>query len=708
MPPQAAPYARRGFVHAFGQFRPSMDATVVPDFYTSMAQSGPTRRRRRLPSVPRSLYASIEHTLDLTRRAAERLGDETRGSNNWVVSGMASANGHALLANDPHLSLTSPSVFWGVHLTITGGPDALDVHGVTFPGIPGVIIGYNNNLAWGVTTADYDVTDAFLETITPGTGGAPDTVLHNGMQVPIETIHEMVPDGLGNTVDVPIEIVPHHGPIYPSIVNHRIAPRTGATAISVRWTGHQATNEFGAFLALAYAHTVEEAMPAIDNFGVGAQNFVVADTTGQIGYSSSCLLPTRPAMALTWSPTNIGGNSPAFVLPGTGEADWTGYVDRQMIPRAIGSATRRYIATSNNDQAGTSMDGNPFNDRVFLASSYDDGFRQQEILTRLQMLNNQAHVTDMTSIQSDHTVLIGGRYRTFIASAMANLEAEWTTPGSHPELATVALSLMPRQARLRDAAARLAAWTLDSPTGTEPTATALQRSDAIATSMFHGWMVRFLDLAFGDEFEALGLGRGAYRNQRMRTALVMLEHPDQLTARDTGGQSVLWDDMSTVPIESRDEIILRALDEALAQLETRFMNADVNTWLWGTVHTLRLESIVPGPGATLSIPPPNDAMFPNGFPRPGGLHVVDACNPGVEDFNFDYGSGPTQRFSVEMDPAGPRAFNGLPGGEIFNAQSPHHADEMNNYWRLNQVHPLPHTEAEVVAAYERHYVFVHP
>ena len=65
-------------------------------------------------------------------------------------------------------------------------------------------------------------------------------------------------------------------------------------------------------------------------------------------------------MALTWSPTNIGGNSPSFVLPGTGEADWTGYVDRQMIPRAIGSATRRYIATSNNDQAGTAMDGNPF------------------------------------------------------------------------------------------------------------------------------------------------------------------------------------------------------------------------------------------------------------------------------------------------------------------------------------------------------------
>ena len=699
-------YARRGFFSDMALFRPSTDAAIVPDFYTSMAHSGRSRRRRQNPAIPRSLYARIDHVLQRTRAVAERLGDESRGSNNWVVSGMASANGHALLANDPHLSLTSPSVFWGVHITVTQGPDALNEHGVSFPGIHGVVIGYNDSLAWGVTTADYDVTDAYLETITPGAGGGADTVLHNGAQVPIETIHEMIPDGFGHVIDTPIEVVPHHGPILPTVQNHAVVPRTATSAISVRWTGHQATNELGAFLGLAYAHNVAEAMPAIDNFGVGAQNFVVADTTGQIGYSSSCLLPIRPPAALTWSPTNVMGTAPAFVLPGTGEADWNGYVDRQLIPHAIGTPTQRYIATANNDQAGTAFDNNPFNDRVFLASSYDDGFRARQILDRLAMLNNQAHVTDMSSIQGDHAMLIGGRYRPFIASAMANLQAEWTTPGTHPDLAVLAASLLPRRARLENAAMRLASWTLDSPAGTETAATAQNRSDAVATSIFHGWIVRFLDLALADEFEAIGLGRGAYRSQRMRSALFLLEHPDQAATRDASGESVLWDDITTPAHETRDAIIVQALDEAMTQLETRFMTSDVDMWLWGTVHTLRLDSIVPGPGALLSIPPPSDHMFPNGFPRAGGLHVVDASNPGVDNFDFSYGSGPTQRYVIEMDPAGPRAFNALPGGEIFNTQSPHHADEMNNYWRLNQVHPLPHTEAEVITAYERHYVFM--
>ncbi|MEI8256631.1 MAG: penicillin acylase family protein, partial [Deltaproteobacteria bacterium] len=614
--------------------------------------------------------------------------------------------GHALLANDPHLSLSAPSVFWGVHVTVTAGPDAVDMHGVSFPGIPLVMSGYSNNLAWGVTTADYDVTDAYAEVITPGTGGAPATVLHNGTQVPIQTIIEHIPDGSGHTVDTPIEIVPHHGPILPTITNHQVVPRTAATAISIRWTGHVPTDEFLTFLGLAYSHNVAEGLAAVDHFGVGAQNFVLADTTGQIGYSSSCVLPTRPAAALTWSPSNPMGNAPAFLLPGTGEADWTGFLDRSMIPRATGSASLRYIASANNDQAGTAQDGNPFNDRIFLASSYDDGFRAQRIQDRLAMLNNQARITDMSSIQGDHTVLVGGRYRPFIAGAITRLQAEWTTPGTHADLATLATTLRPRQARIVDAATRIASWSLDGASGLETGATDAQRHDAVATSLFHGFMVRFLDLALGDEVVAMGYDRGAFSSERIRGALFLLEHPDQALTRDSTGQSVLWDDLGTAGThETRDAIIVRALDEALTQLQARFMTDNVDTWLWGQLHTLRLESMVPGPGAALSIPPPGDATFPNGFPRPGGLHVVDASSPGVGDFNFSYGSGPTQRFVVEMDPAGPHAFNALPGGEVFNGQSRHHSDEMNNYWRSNQVHPLPHTESEVVQAYEAHYVF---
>ncbi|MFO0562844.1 MAG: penicillin acylase family protein [Polyangiales bacterium] len=705
--------ARRGFFLDMVRFAPVSAEATVGDFYSGgmMSQFRPSTRA---PRIARNVFENARGFIDNATRAAEFLGDQTRGSNNWVVHGSATMSGHPILSNDPHLSLTSPAVWWGVHLTIASGADAVDVAGTSFPGIPWVVIGYNRRVSWGVTTAGYDVTDAFAETIVPCTMGGGDCVVHNGSQVRIETLVEQVPLGTGMNYEARFEVVPHHGIIVPTIQNRAIVPRATNTAISIQWTGSNPTTELETFMDLSYAQNVTEARAAIRKFGVGAQNFVVADVEGNTAYQSSAVIPVRGAAALTYvsDPTamNAGtGNSPCFVLPGDGTADWNGSVPLDQIPQGTGSATRPFFASANQDQAGVTFDNNPHNDRHYIGCDFADGIRQTRIVERLRGRTGVT-VEDMQALQGDKAILYGRKLRPFLQAAMTRLEAEWTTPGTHADLAQLATTLRPRQAAIRSAAMRLMAWSLDGASGVPhamgESVSDQERSDSTATLIFHAWAVKLTDLALGDELAAMGYSRRSWANQQLMAVTFLLEGPSATSAsmRPRTG-AVLFDDLATGTVtETKDYVILRALDEALTQLAMTTMQSDMAMWRWGTQHSLTLDSIIPGPGAVLSIPPSIDPNFPNGFPRGGGIESVDAAHPGVSDFNFRYGSGPSQRFVVEMDPAGPRGFNSIPGGQVFNRFSPNHRNLME-LWRRNQYFRVPRTEAEVIEARSARWTF---
>ncbi len=697
--------ARHGFGLDVLNFTPPASTTVLQNFYQSgsmglMSSGG-------MGNANAALYANAQPTLRLFRDIAAPMFGPGGGSNNWVVLGSATANGHALLENDPHLALTEPAVWWGVHLTVPTGPDALDVAGVTFAGIPGVILGYNTHVAWGATTAYYDVTDVYQETIVPGTNGAPDGVMFNGTVVPLQTIVEPVDTGTGTTIMARIEVVPHHGPILPTISGGMIQPRTGATALSVRWTGQQPSSEFAVFVGYMYANSVADAIAAAQQFGVGAQNFVFADVSGAVAYDSHAQIPIRAPGARTWNPTtNPMGTLPCFVLPGTGEAEWTGNLPEAQIPHANGSAALPFIATANNDQTGEVANGNPLTLPVYLGCVWDPGWRAQRITQLLSTLGHPATLADMQSIQNDHHEMSAARFAPFIQAALVRLAAERTTSGASPDLTAFATASAARAAAITDAGARLMAWTYDTPSGMEAGTTPANLSDSVATSIFQAWLVRLLSDAFDDEFNLVSPATDL--GNRMTLALYLLEHPTSAHTYDmASGQSILWDDIRTTTVhETRDLIIVRALDEALQDLETRSMGASASAWLWGNYHTLTLSSIIPGPGSALSIPPPGDSMYPHGYPRPGAIGTIDVADPGTTGTDWTYAQGPSQRFSVEMDPAGPRGFNALPGGQSIDATSPHHADEWN-LWRVNLVHAIPFRPAEVAASSEARLQF-HP
>ena len=170
--------------------------------------------------------------------------------------------------------------------------------------------------------------------------------------------------------------------------------------------------------------------------------------------------------------------------------------------------------------------------------------------------------------------------------------------------------------------------------------------------------------------------------------------------------SVLWDDVSTPLLENRDERVVRAIVAGYGFLAGR-LGVDRDQWRWGRLHTVRFAPVAPALDGVevVSIPPEGDATFPEGFPRHGDLGAVDPGNFGINGTtNFSFGSGASQRLVVEMTPAGPVARNAIPGGQVEDPDSPHHADEAA-LWRVNQQPPLHVDRTDIEANAERRWQF---
>lgn len=664
-------------------------------FWQPLGPSGPAPHRR----LPRAgtLRAAAEYFRWLNAHFLDYLGPGG-GSNNWAVHGSHTAGGHPLLASDPHLSLSSPNFFWYVHLNTARAGGDLNASGLALFGTPGVLLGYNERIAWGLTVSNFDVDDVYLETIVPGSGGAPDQVVFRGQQVLIETITETIDIIGGDTRTVTIEMVPHHGPIIPG--THEPG---GTEALSRRWVGYQVTNEVAALVGMLKAGSVEEVEQALDQFQVGSQNWMVVSADGDIYWTSQSLVPLRDPRALSYDPATGQGQAPCFVLPGDGDYEWSGeYLGDRYLPHDINPA-RGFLSTANQDQVGVTHDGNPFNDAYYLGWYFDLGHRNARISSRLAELVAAGGVTtdDLSQLQADDHSPLGERLAPALVQAVEHALAERDQAGTHPDLAGVVAELGARLERIAEMKDRLAAWTsYHTPAAVEGNPSGAEIADSVATTIFNATLTRLVHLAFDDEVARLGVQPGSQFIARALENAV--SRPETMASYDAAaGDTVLWDDLDTDAVsESRDERMLRALDQALDFLEQRLGN-DMDGWRWGKLHTVRLADITGLFGDSLSIPPEGDARYPDGYPRHGDNFNVDAANFGMwSTDDFSYRAGPQQRLVLEMTPDGPRAWNARAGGQSQDPDDPHFADDVE-YWRRNQAPALYFTEAEVAAHAER-------
>jgi penicillin amidase len=242
------------------------------------------------------------------------------GSNAWVVSGAHSATGKPILANDPHLQWAIPSEWHLVHLR---APD-LDVTGASLPGVPGVILGHNRRIAWGVTNLGYDVQDLYREQIDLQSG----RYMFEGRTEQARLERDVI--GVKGGAAEPANLwVTRHGPVFLT---------EGGQTYSMRWLlADDGTLDFP-FLALDRARNWEEFNAALARFGGPAQNFVYADVDGNIGYHAAGHLPERPM--------NCAADVP---LDGaSGQCEWQGLIPYESLPKAFNPPSG-IIVTANQD-----------------------------------------------------------------------------------------------------------------------------------------------------------------------------------------------------------------------------------------------------------------------------------------------------------------------------------------------------------------------
>jgi len=312
--------------------------------------------------------------LDSTLAALLSSGDESNpglGSNNWVVSGAHTQSGKPLLANDPHLDHSVPSVWYMIHLTAPG----LNVIGVSLPGFPLVIIGHNEKIAWGMTNTGPDVQDLYSESFD---SGAPNRYLHNGAWVDAEVRDEVVKVRGKRDYRFTVKVT-RHGPIVSESCGRDLA---------LRWTAlepHALSALFNAVSKIGLAQNWELFTAALRDYTGPMQNFVYADRDGNIGYYAAAWVPIRKQ--------GIG----AVPAPGsTDDYDWTGYIPFEDLPHSYNPSSG-IIATANGRVV---PDDYPY----FITSHWESPFRTARIFQLLRA-GKAFTIDDMLRIQTDIVTL---------------------------------------------------------------------------------------------------------------------------------------------------------------------------------------------------------------------------------------------------------------------------------------------------------------
>lgn len=291
----------------------------------------------KIPPPQRTDSAKLAVANDLDRAAARFAtapggdGDFALGSNNWAVSPARTANGHALLEGDPHLTLSMPSVWYEEHVVV---PDTLDAYGVGFVGAPFIAIGFNRDVAWTETNTAADVADYYIETVD--NDSHPTKYKLDDAWKPLEVRIEVVHDRAGAVLATDTIYHTHRGPML----------RAGKQWVSRRWTVLEPNDVNAVFAKAARAHSSAELFKAFDSYEAPAQNVLTADRGGHIAIRSTGHYPIRPKSAPRGD----------MLIDGSKSAnDWQGWWPLSDYPQSVDPA-QGYLASANQQPKDPKVD----------------------------------------------------------------------------------------------------------------------------------------------------------------------------------------------------------------------------------------------------------------------------------------------------------------------------------------------------------------
>jgi penicillin G amidase len=590
--------------------------------------------------VPVEALITATDTIAALNRAADQvpallgLADAGLGSNSWVVSGDHTDTGAPLLVNDPHLGISLPGIWYQAGLHCTCG---YRVAGFTFSGVPGVVIGHNDRIAWGFTNLAHDVTDLYLERLDG------DRYEVDGEWRDLEVREEVIRVAGDDDVTVRVRHT-HRGPLLSDVSgqlgriagSHEVARETGAEGaagdgegqlgVSLAWTALTPSTTIEALFAINTAGNWDEFRAGTALFEVPAQNLVYADVDGNIGYQAPGLVPVR------------GEGDGRWIAPGWDSAyDWQATVPFEALPNVL-NPPEGTIVTANQAPIGPQY-------QPWLSADWSYGYRSG----RIHDLLAEATATKPMSV-SDMELLLFDNYNGFGPILVPALLDAPTTP------------LMRDEQRAMDL---LAEWDFQQPTGGEP-GTAEARSSA-AAAYFNAVWRHLLDLMFGhfpDDVQPNG------RDRWFEVVAALLDEPD----------SPWWDRPDTGVTENRDDLLARALSDAFKEMADA-QGDDPTGWQWGRMHTLTLRD---GTFGTSGIGP-IEAIFNRGpYETAGGGDIVNATGWHAPE-GYEVVATPSMRMIVDMSDLNRSRWIQMTGNS-GHAYHPHYVDQVE-LWRTGGMIP---------------------
>ncbi|MGW0144545.1 penicillin acylase family protein [Streptomyces sp. NPDC003333] len=518
-----------------------------------------------------SQLAGLQDVLDKLPTAVGVNGNGI-GSNSWVVGGKHTITGKPLLANDPHLSASLPSVWYqmGLHCRAVSASCQYDVAGYTFAGMPGVVIGHNQDIAWGMTNSGVDVTDLYLEKLSG------DGYLYGGKTVPFTTRQETIKVAGGEPKKIVVRAT-KNGPLLSdrsselvkvgkkATVDTAAPDRGDGYGISLRWTALDAGTTMDAVFAMDKARNWKDFRSAAALFDVPSQNLIYADREDNIGYTLPGKIPTRAK--------GYDGSVPA---PGWDpRSRWTGYIGQDELPYEY-NPKRGYIVTANQAVVDKKY---PYT----LTTDWGYGARSQRINDLIQSKidgGGKISTDDMRQMQLDNS------------SEMAKLLV--------PQLLKIDIA----DPDVREAQELLEGWDYT------------QDADSAAAAYFNSVWRNILKLAFGNKLpkELRVKGQCLYVDpvnttgpadevQKVREC----GERDADQAQPDGGDrwfevvrnlmddpdSDWWTTPDAGPRDgadrNRDDLFARAMVDARWELTAK-LGKDIDTWSWGRLHRLFLKN----------------------------------------------------------------------------------------------------------------------
>ncbi|MEU7165473.1 penicillin acylase family protein [Streptomyces morookaense] len=343
-------------------------------------------RRLRVPEgldlslIPDDVLADYRRAtapVDFTDDSLSSPHTRPEGSNNWVIGAQRTATGRPLLANDPHRAITVPSLRYLVHLSAPG----LDAIGAGEPVLPGLSIGHNGHVAFGVTIFAIDQEDLYVYETRPG---APDEYRYAGRWEPMRVVREAIDVAGGEPVDVELRFT-RHGPVV-----HTDPDRHTAFAVRAAWL-EPGTAPYLGSLEWLRARTADAFVDALDRWGTPGENVVYATPDGTIGWRPAGRVPLR----LGWDGT--------LPVPGDGRYEWSGHVAPGRLP-SVRNPPEGWFASANEMNLPADFP----HDRCPVAFDWDHRFRYDRIAEVLRKAT-AVTVADCVRLQGDTVNLAAGR-----------------------------------------------------------------------------------------------------------------------------------------------------------------------------------------------------------------------------------------------------------------------------------------------------------